>query len=71
MKQLKNALTEYESYKAGKEQGLHEGAQNMLRELVAKKMIQGFPIEEIADMLEISISKVCMLIEEIYDVSVE
>ena len=71
MKQLKKALEEYDSYKAGMDQGLREGSQNMLRELVAKKIIQGIPIEEIADMLEISIPKVCLFIEEIYSVGDE
>lgn len=65
MKQL------FDSYQAGREQGLCEGAQNMLRELVAKKIIQGIPIEEIAEMLEISIQKVCLFIEEIYSVGEE
>ncbi len=66
-----NVLEKSAVYQEGIEKGRREGAENMLRELVAKKIVQGVMIEEIADILEISIPKVCALIEEIYEIQEE
>ena len=64
-------MEKYAIYQDGIEEGKREGARNMLRELVAKKLVQGIFIEEISEILEISISKVCALVEEIYEVEEE
>ena len=64
-------MEQNESYMKGLAQGRVEGAQNMLRELVGTKLIQGFPIEEISEMFEISIPQACVLIEEIYEIRYE
>jgi len=64
-------IEKIEIYQDGIEKGRREGARNMMRELVAKKLVQGVLIEEIAEILEISISKVCALVEEIYEIEEE
>lgn len=64
-------MEKYAIYQDGIEEGKREGARNMLRELVAKKLVQGVFIEEISEILEISISKVCALVEEIYEIEEE
>ena len=64
-------MEKYAIYQDGIEAGKREGARNMMRELVAKKLVQGVFIEEISEILEISISKVCALVEEIYEIEEE
>lgn len=57
-----------ECYNEGREKGRVEGAHDMLRELVGKRLMQGNSLEEIADMFELGIPQICSLIEEIYEV---